>query len=196
MVTKYDEICVLKKIICSYAESKKRNFNIVVDKIKESSSGISMDITNKESKDKIKMFQNDFNILSTFYKQYESATVIIDELNKILMLYEQEYTENERKPGGKAEQNKAEANRLFSNLKNSNYEYKDIMNEISSNLYKNGDSNLVGIEKGIDSKITDLENDYKQGKITKEQLIFYTFMTITLLENNDISIEIAEKKHN
>ena len=184
MYTKYEEMKVMKQVMSNYADNQKRQYESTIILLKEQVNGFPLDINSDSSSREISSLESKAEMLSDYKRDYGIALSIVSELNKATMCYEQAYTPEQIQPGGIAEQRAKEGNRIFHELRTQNPEYIRIMDEISNGLYVDGDKHLDGLEQGLDSKIESLEKEFEEGKISKEQLIFYTNMCVSISKSN------------
>lgn len=185
MYSKYEEMLVMKQVMQNYVDDQKKLYETTIANLKENLNNFSSDINNERAANEISSLQFTASLLSDYRADYESGLSVVSELNKATMCYEQAYTPEQIQPGGIAEQRVGEGNKLFHEIKTQNPNYKRIMNEISYGLFVSHDPYLDGLENGLDSKLDNLDKDFEEGKLSKEQLIFYVNMCATLSQNPD-----------
>lgn len=196
MYSKYEEMRVIKQVIQNYANNQKRNYESTITMIKEQFNNFPLDINSDRTNTEISSLQNKVDLLSSYKTDYQSALLVVSELNKATMCYEQAYSPEQLQPGGIAEQRGKEGNRIFDRIRNNNPEYNRIMNEIAYSLFIAHDANIDGLEMDFDAKKENLNKDFENGKITKEQLIYYTNMCFTLSQNQNYIEYVSQFKHN
>lgn len=182
MYSKYDEIRVIKQVMQNYADNQKRQYESTITMLKEQSNNFPLDINNDRTNTEISSLQSKISLLSDYRNDYQSALAVASELNKATMCYEQGYTQ-ENIQSGLADERAKEGNRIFHDIKTQNQEYKRIMDEIAYGLFVAHDPMIEGLGMDFDAKAENLDKDFETGKITKEQLIYYTNMCWYLSQN-------------
>ena len=177
MYSKYDEIRVIKQVMQNYADNQKRQYESTITMLKEQSNNFPLDINNDRTNTEISSLQSKISLLSDYRNDYQSALAVASELNKATMCYEQGYQ------SGLADERAKEGNRIFHDIKTQNQEYKRIMDEIAYGLFVAHDPMIEGLGMDFDAKAENLDKDFETGKITKEQLIYYTNMCWYLSQN-------------
>ena len=100
------------------------------------------------------------------------------------MCFEQGYTQ-ENIQSGLADEQAQTGTRLFYEIRTQNEEYKRILSDIAYGLFYAQDPNLNGLNMDLDTKLESLDKDFAEGKITKEQLIYYINVCSALVQNPD-----------
>ncbi len=183
MYSKYDEMCVMKQVIKNYADNQKSYYESSLATLKEKLSSFPLDINSDRVSSEIGSLQRDVGILPVIRNDYQSALLIVSELSKATMCYEQAYTLEQLQQGEIAEQRAKEGNKIFYEIRTQNPEYKRIVDEISYSLFTSHDPHLDGLGMDYEAKAESLEKDFETGKITKEQLIYYTIVCWSLSQN-------------
>lgn len=183
MYSKYDEMRIIKQVMQNYADNQKRNYESTIAMLKEQSSNFPLDINSDRTSTEISSLQSKVSLISGYRTDYQCALSVVNELNKATMCYEQGYSPEQLQQGGIAEQRAKEGNKIFYEIRTQNPEYKRIMDEISYSLFVSHDPHLDGLGMNFDAKEESLEKDFETGKITKEQLIYYTNMCWSLSQN-------------
>ena len=98
------------------------------------------------------------------------------------MCYEQGYTK-ENIESGLADERAKTGNRIYHEIRTGNSEYKRIIDEIAYDLFVSHDPQLDGLGLDFFAKEESLEKDFEAGRITKDQLIYYTNMCWSLSQN-------------
>ena len=193
MYTKYEEMRVIKETFQNFADGQKILYTQEIAKVKEDTSRISSDINSERA---LSAVENGVGLLRDYMNNYHGAMSVVAELNKATMCYEQAYTPEQLQPGGIAEAKAREGNRIFYDIRTQNPEYKRIMEGIAYDLYKDGDPMMSGVGKDFvfDGKADELKKDFEAGKITKDQLIYYTNMCWALTQNKDYIEHISQPK--
>ena len=115
---------------------------------------------------------------------------ILNSLKVIMAYFNQAYSEEQLLPGGIADKRAEEGRRLFSDLRK-DPDYVLIMSEIAHNSYFNGnDSELSGIMLPENMISDHLENRFKSGAISKEQLILYDNYFTFLINDQEYNANI------
>lgn len=184
MYSKYDEMVVIKQVMQNYANNQKRQYESTVAMIKEQTNNIPLDINSDRIDTELSSLQMQVSLLSNYRTDYQSALSVVSELNKATMCYEQGYTQ-EIIQSGSADERAKEGNKIFHDIRAKNPDYKRIMDEIAYNLFVIHDPMIEGLGMNFDAKAESLDKDFEEGKITKEQLIYYTNMCWTLTQNKD-----------
>lgn len=191
MYSKYEEMRVMSQVMQSYANVQKRDYESYVAGFKEKVNGFSLDIDNKT--DNPESFKSCLDTIELYRSDYQSALNVISELNKAVMCYEQGYTQ-ENIQSGLADERAKEGNRIFYEIRTQNAEYKKILNEISYGLFVSHDPRLDGLGMDLDAKLEELDKDFAEGKLTKEQLIYYINVCSTLVKNPDYIQYMSEQQ--
>ena len=184
MYSKYDEMRVIKQVMQNYADNQKRQYESTIAMLKEQSNNFPLDINSDRTNTELSSLQSKVSLLSDYRTNYKSALSVVSELNKAIMCYEQGYTQ-ENIQSGLADERAKKGNRIFHEIRTQNPEYKRIMDEIAYGLFVAHDPMIEGLEMNFDAKAESLEKDFEAGKITKEQLIYYTNMCWALTQNKD-----------
>ena len=184
MYSKYDEMRVIKQVMQNYADNQKRQYETTIAMIKEQSNNFSLDINSDRTNRELSSLQSIVSLLSNYRTDYQSAKSVVGELNKATMCYEQGYTQ-ENIQSGLADERAKEGNKIFRDIRTQNPEYKRIMDEIAYGLFVAHDPMIEGLGMDFDAKEESLDKDFESGKITKEQLIYYTNMCWALTQNKD-----------
>lgn len=184
MCSKYDEMRVIKQVMQNYANNQKRQYESTIAMLKEQSNNFPLDINSARANTELSSLQSKVSMLSDYRTDYQSALSVVSELSKATMCYEQGYTQ-ENIQSGLADERAKEGNRIFHDIRTQNSEYKRIMNEIAYGLFVAHDPMIEGLGMDFDAKAESLDKDFEAGKITKEQLIYYTNMCWTLTQNKD-----------
>lgn len=184
MYSKYDEMRVIKQIMQNYADNQKRQYESTIAMLKEQSNNFPLDINSDRTNTELSSLQSKVSLLSDYRTDYQSAFSVVSELNKATMCYEQGYTQ-ENIQSGLADERAKEGNRIFHDIRTQNSEYKRIMDEVAYGLFVAHDPMIEGLGMNFDAKAESLDKDFEAGKITKEQLIYYTNMCWALTQNKD-----------
>ena len=184
MYSKYDEMRVIKQVMQNYADNQKRQYETTIAMLKEQSNNFSLDINSDRTNRELSSLQSIVSLLSNCRTDYQSAKSVVGELNKATMCYEQGYTQ-ENIQSGLADERAKEGNKIFRDIRTQNPEYKRIMDEIAYGLFVAHDPMIEGLGMDFDAKEESLDKDFESGKITKEQLIYYTNMCWALTQNKD-----------
>ena len=184
MYSKYDEMRVIKQVMQNYADNQKRQYESTIAMLKEQSNNFPLDINSDRTNTELSSLQSKVSLLSDYRTDYQSALSVVSELNKATMCYEQGYTQ-ENIQSGLADERVKEGNRIFHDIRTQNPEYKRIMDEIAYGLFVAHDPMIEDLGMNFDKKAESLDKDFEEGKITKEQLIYYTNMCWTLTQNKD-----------
>jgi hypothetical protein len=184
MYSKYDEMRVIKQVMQNYADNQKRQYESTITMLKEQSNNFPLDINSDRTNTEISSLQSKVSSLSDYRADYQSALSVVSELNKATMCYEQGYTQ-ENIQSGLADERAKEGNKIFHDVRTQNPEYKRIMDEIAYSLFVAHDPMIEGLDMNFDAKEESLGKDFEAGKITKEQLIYYTNMCWALTQNKD-----------
>ena len=184
MYSKYDEMRVIKQVMQNYADNQKRKYESTIDMLKEQSNNFPLDINSDRTNTELSSLQSKVNMLSGYRTDYQNALSVVRELNKATMCYEQAYTD-ENFQSGLVDKRTAEGNKIFYEIRTKNSDYKRIMGEIAYNLFVAHDPMIEGLGLDFDAKAESLDKDFEAGKITKEQLIYYTNMCWALTQNKD-----------
>ena len=184
MYSKYDEMVVIKQVMQNYANNQKSQYESTVAMLKEQTNNIPLDINSDRIDTELSSLQMQVSLLSNYRTDYQSALSVVSELNKATMCYEQGYTQ-ENIQIGSADERAKEGNKIFHDIRAKNPDYKRIMDEIAYNLFVIHDPMIEGLGMNFDAKAESLDKDFEEGKITKEQLIYYTNMCWTLTQNKD-----------
>lgn len=191
MYSKYEEMRVMRQVMQSYAQELKQSYEYFVDTFKEKANRFSSDINSEM--DTPQKFKVDLERMERYRFDYQSTLNIVKELNKAIMCYEQGYTQ-ENIQSGLADERAKEGTRLFAEIRIQNPEYKRILNEIAYGLFDAQDPNLKGLNMDLDAKLEALDKDFAEGKLTKEQLIYYTNICLTLMQNPDYIQYMSEQQ--
>lgn len=178
MYSKYEEMRVMRQVMQNYADNQKRDYESAVALLREKTN--KLDINSKLDSLKI-----DIGVLSVIQADCQSALAIVSEFNKAIGCYEQAYTPEQLQPGGIADQRAKVGNRIFHDIRTQNPEYKRIMGEIAYGLFVAHDPMIKDLGMDFDTKAESLDKDFEAGKITKEQLIYYTNMCWALTQDKD-----------
>ncbi len=184
MYSKYDEMRVIKQVMQNYADNQKRQYESTIAMLKEQSNNFPSDINSDRTNRELSSLQSKVSLLSDYRTDYQSAISVVGELNKATMCYEQGYTQ-ENIQSGLADERAKEGNIIFHDIRTQNPEYKRIMDEIAYGLFVAHDPMIEGLGMDFDAKAESLDKDFESGKITKEQLIYYTNMCWFLTQNKD-----------
>lgn len=184
MYSKYDEMRVIKQVMQKYADNQKRQYESTIAMLKEQSNNFPLDINSDRTNRELSSLQIKISLLSDYRTDYQSAISVVGELNKATMCYEQGYTQ-ENIQSGLADERAKEGNIIFHDIRTQNPEYKRIMDEIAYGLFVAHDPMIEGLGMDFDAKAESLDKDFESGKITKEQLIYYTNMCWFLTQNKD-----------
>lgn len=184
MYSRYDEMRVIKQVMQNYADNQKRQYESIIARLKEQSNNFPLDINSDRTNTELSSLQSKVSLLSDCRTDYQSAISVVGELNKATMCYEQGYTQ-ENIQSGLADERAKEGNRIFNDVRTQNSEYKRIMDEIAYGLFVAHDPMIEGLGMDFDAKAESLDKDFESGKITKEQLIYYTNMCWVLTQNKD-----------
>lgn len=184
MYSKYDEMRVIKHVIQNYADKQKREYESIIEMLKQESNNFPLDINSDSENFQLNSIQQTVSLLSDYKTCYQRAISVVSELNKATMCYEQGYTQ-ENIQNGLPDLMAKEGNKIFHDIRTQNPEYKRIMDEIAYSLFVAHDPMLEGLGMNFDDKAERLDKDFESGKITKEQLIYYTNMCWTLTQNED-----------
>lgn len=176
MYSKYEEMRVMKQTIQNYANNQKYEYDSIATSLKEN-------INKLDINSNITSLNRDVAWLSVIQNDYKNAMSVVSELNKATMCYEQAYTPEQLQQGGIAEERAKEGNRIFYEIRTQNPEYKRIVDEIAYDLFANQDPHVVDLRMDFDTKEKNLEKEFEEGKISKEQLIYYVNMCWSLLQN-------------
>lgn len=179
MYSKYEEMCVVRQILNGYVNMQKQNYDMQKESFKQLANG-SLDISDKNQQSSLNM---SLSIMNGYSSDYEKGVKVLAELKKSTLCYEMAYTQ-ENIQSGLADERAKEGNRIYFELKTKNQNYKSIMDEISMDLWKK-DENLQDLGLDFDTKAERLEEAYANGKISKEQLIYYEIMCSSLMNNPD-----------
>lgn len=177
MYSKYEEMCVVRKILNGYVNMQKQNYDMQKENFKQLANG-SLDISDKNHQSSLNM---SLGIMDDYSSAYEKGVNVLAELKKSTLCYEMAYTQ-ENIQSGLADERAKEGNRIYFELKTKNQNYKSIMDEISMDLWIK-DENLQDLGLDFDAKAERLEEAYANGKISKEQLIYYEIMCSSLMNN-------------
>lgn len=161
---------------------KKKQYESTITMLKEQSNNFPLDINSDRTNTEISSLQSKVRLLSSYKNNYQSALTVINELNKAKMCYQQGYTEKNIQ-SGLADERVKEGNRIFHDIKTQNKEYKRIMDEIAYGLFVACDPKIEDLGMDFDTKTENLDKEFETGKITKEQLIYYTNMCWYLSQN-------------
>lgn len=183
MYSKYEEMRVMKGVIKNYADNQKSEYESVVAMLKKVSNNFPLDINSDRASSEISSLQSKASLLSDYRVAYVTGMSVFSELNKATMCYEQAYTPEQLQSGGITEQRAKEGNRIFHDVRTQNTGYKEIVDEIAYSLFVDHDPHLDGLGMDFDAKAKSLDKDFEAGKITKEQLIYYTNMCWSLSQN-------------
>lgn len=184
MYSRYDEMRVIKQVMQNYADNQKRQYESTIAMLKEQSNNFPLDINSDRTNTELSLLQSKVSLLSDCRTDYQSAISVVGELNKATMCYEQGYTQ-ESIQSGLADERAKEGNKIFHDIRTQNPEYKRIMDEIAYGLFVAHDPMIEGLGMDFDAKAESLDKDFESGKITKEQLIYYTNMCWVLTQNKD-----------
>lgn len=187
MYSKYEEMKTIQSVIANYVQNSKNGYEQAMRDLQQKASQKAPNI--EEGKGQVKDFASSLSLMAGYQEDYSRAKGVLLELNKAVMCYEMAY------PQGLSEdiveQRKQEGNRTFFQLRTKNTDYKNIMGSIAYSLFVQHDENLEDlVTLGADAKIEELEEKFKTGKISKEQLILYTNACDLLSQNPDF-IEYA-----
>ena len=183
MYSKFEEMRVIRQVFQNYTAELKRDYEGYVAMLKDKSNEFPLDIDNDQAYKKIKTLQSTADSLSSHLMEYQNALKIIGELDKAIKCYTQAYSPEQLLSGGVAEQRAKEGNKIFYDIRTQNPVYKSIMSEIAYSLFVNHDSMIEDLGMDYDAKVESLEKNYAAGKISKEQLIYYTNMGWHLSQN-------------
>lgn len=184
MYSKYDEMRVIKQVMQNYADNQKRQYESTIAMLKEQSNNFPLDINSDRTNRELSSLQSKVSLLSDYRTDYQSAISVVGELNTATMCYEQGYTQ-ENIQSGLADERAKEGNIIFHDIRTQNPEYKRIMDEIAYGLFVAHDPMIEDLGMNFDKKAESLDKDFEAGKITKEQLIYYTYMCWALTQNKD-----------
>ena len=184
MYSRYDEMRVIKQVMQNYADNQKRQYESTIAMLKEQSNNFPLDINSDRTNTELSSLQSKVSLLSDYRTDYQSAISVVGELNKATMRYEQGYTQGSIQ-SGLADERAKEGNKIFRDIRTQNPEYKRIMDEIAYGLFVAHDPMIEGLGMDFDAKAESLDKDFESGKITKEQLIYYTNMCWVLTQNKD-----------
>lgn len=185
MYSKYEEMRVMRQVMQNYADNQKRQYESTIAMLKEQSNNFPLDINSDRTNTELSSLQSKVSLLSDYRTDYQSALSVVSELNKAIRCYEQAYTPEQLQPGGITEQREKVGNRIFHDIRTQNPEYKRIMDEIAYGLFVAHDPMIEDLGMDFDTKAESLDKDFEAGKITKEQLIYYTNMCWALTQNKD-----------
>ena len=195
MASKYEEMRVIRRIIQDYADNQKLNYKLELEDLKNEcvscasaitsdQNQIHFDINNDNTNRSINNLQSRIYFLEDYRTNYQNAMSVLSELQRAIYCYEQAFTLQNIKDGiADAEQKKG--NKMFLKIRTQNQAYKTIMSEIAYELFRQNDPHIAGLGMDDDAKVESLEHDYESGKITKDQLIYYTHMCWALVQNKD-----------
>ena len=108
------------------------------------------------------------------------------------MYFDQAYTLEQLQPGGIAEQRAQEGKRLFVELKK-DPTYISVMKEIAHNSYfNNSDEELSNIQLPEEQVGSQLEQRFRSGAISKEQLILIDNYFIYLSQDSDYLDSVSQ----
>ena len=195
MASKYEEMCVIRKAIQDYADNQKLNYKLELENLKKECTScasaitsdqnqISFDINNDNTKRSISHVQSSIYCLEDYRTKYQNALNVLSELKKAIYCYEQAFTPQNIKDGVADAEGK-KGNKIYFEIRTQNQAYKTIMSEIAYELFRQNDPHIAGLGINDDAKVESLEQDYESGKITKDQLIYYTHMCWALVQNKD-----------
>ena len=185
MYSKYEEMRVMKQVMQNYADNQKKQYESTIAMLKEEANSFPLDINSDRTNTEISSLQSTVRLLSGYSTDYQSAQSVVSELNKALMCYERAYTLEQLQPGGIAEKEGNHGNRIFHDIRTQNPEYKRIIGEIAYSLFVAHDPMIEDLGMDFDAKVESLDKDFEAGKITKEQLIYYTNMCWALVQDKD-----------
>lgn len=182
MYSKYEEMCTMKQVIMNYTDNQKRNYSATADMIKEEAKDLPLDINSSKSNTSVESLGYMISSLKDYQREYQIGLSIIAEFNKATMCYEQGYTK-ENIESGLADERAKTGNRIYHEIRTGNSEYKRIIDEIAYDLFVSHDPQLDGLGLDFFAKEESLEKDFEAGRITKDQLIYYTNMCWSLSQN-------------
>lgn len=184
MYSKFEEMSVMKQTIQNYASNQKSQYESILSELKGELNNFP-NIDSDIATFKIDSLQTKTSLLSNYRTDYQNALSVVNELDKAIRSYYQAYSIEDISLGGIADRHMKEGNRIFHEIRTKNAEYKRIIDEIAFRLFCEHDPHIDGLELNFDAKADSLEKDFQTGKITKEQLIYYTNMVSALLQNPD-----------
>lgn len=181
MYSKYEEMKVIQSVIARYAESQKVGYEREMRDLQQEVSKKNPNVEN--GKEQVKGFALSLSLMTGYQEGYSKAKEVLSELNKAVMCYEMGYPQE--LPKNVIKEQLQEGNRIFFQLITKNTDYKNIMGDIAYDLFKH-DKNLEDlVALGVDVKTDELEEKFKTGAISKEQLILYTIACNLLPKNQD-----------
>ena len=172
MYTREEEIRVIINLFMDYATCQKE----AIDFLKSGNQ---------------RKFQDQSMILSC-QEKLERCSQVLNNLKKIIMYFDQAYTPEQLQPGGIAEQRAQEGKRLFVELKK-DPTYISVMKEIAHNSYfNNSDEELSNIQLPEEQVGSHLEQRFRCGAISKEQLILFDNYFIYLSQDSDYLDSVSQ----
>lgn len=193
MYTKLEEMIVIEKIFKKYALEKKQEFESRVSRLREKLLSFPTDIDMVSENSDITSLQFDTGALSSTQLDYVNAKNIVSKVDSMIQSYRDIYEKNQLDNNLSADEVIKEINKKFNNLKEKNFGFRKILGEVSMILYNSNDIHLNGLTDDIDSKKKSLEDEYSQGLISKEQLIYYEIMCKSLVENPNYFIQLKQR---
>ena len=178
--TKLEEMLVMGNVVNGYVSSLDSSYKEYTKLIQEKSNSLTSDIISDAEKVK------DIGIYSGYASdtraEYLEGKSVVEDINKAVNMYQMAQP-MENLTNGVADKQEQEAKRIWHGIKTGNQAYQKIVGNIAYDAWKNGDRQLENLGLDMDGKVEQLEKDYEDKAITKEQFIYYEHMCNALLKN-------------
>ena len=196
MYTKLEEMLVDEKLFSKYAEEKGKEYESRILRLRDELSKFPTDISEISDNSEIGVLQFEIGALSGVQLDYRNALNIIQKIRNMIQSYKQIYEQGQLDSSISVDDVMKDINKQYSELKEKNFGYKKIIGEISFSLYTSHDIHIKGLGDDLSDKLKLLQEEYSQGLISKEQLIYYEKMCNSLIENPNYHIMEKEKSYN
>ena len=183
MYTKYEEMKAMQSILKNYISNQKTAYETALNELKDETKNMSSNINNYN--DSIRTVNATTGVMSYYGEEYNKGVTALQELEKAIMCFEMGYTQDNIQTG-LADQRMQEGKKLFFELRTKNDAYKSIMERIAFDLYRSRDRHVDDLDNiGLKTKLENLDKEFEEGRLSKEQLIYYTNMCTHLSQNKD-----------
>ena len=173
MNDRYAEIEVTKHIIEKYVEMQKYEYEHWIKQARTEANHLSNSIDSQIAENRVKNLSICSEVLERSVSNYKSGMELLGLFEKIEELYQSSKDKDE---------NIKIANRLYYDIYNRT-DFKRIMSERAYELYLCGDEHITDLGTNYAVKADKLFEEYTNGKITQEQMIFYDKMCLFLINN-------------